>query len=251
MIKLPEEFVALIAKGVSCIVGSRDAQLRPSLMRAVGSRIDGGGITVFVARSHSRQLLQDIAATGHVAAVFSEPTTHRTVQLKATRAQMRNATAADQPDLARCMDCLEKELQAIGYASGLAGNLLAHRLEDIVAVTFEPEQGVVILRSSQDVVATAAGNRENGQGIQLGRLHDRTIREFDALDAILRRGEITGDRDALVGSSQINPEITAGVAGKNDFFAVAIAQIQRVRIVYAAAIADEIAPIAAKELIDI
>ncbi len=140
MVKLPEDFVAIIAKGVSCIVGSRDAHLRPSLMRAVGSRIDDSGITVFLARSHSRQLLQDIAATGHIAAVFSQPSTHRTVQVKASQAQLRNATAADQPDLARCVESLEEELQAIGYERGLASTLLAHRLEDVVAVTFQPEQ---------------------------------------------------------------------------------------------------------------
>jgi hypothetical protein len=140
MVKLPDEFAAMIAKGVSCIVGSRDAQMRPSVMRAVGSRIDGTEVTVFLSRSHSRQLLQDIAATGHIAAVFSQPSTHRTVQLKSTRAALRSAVPADQPDLSRCVDSLEEELQAIGYERGLATALLAHALEDVVAVSFTPEQ---------------------------------------------------------------------------------------------------------------
>lgn len=141
-VRLPDDFAAIIAKGVSCIVGSRDAQLRPSLMRAVGSRLGANGqeITVFLSRPHSRQLLLDIAATGHVAAVFSQPSTHRTIQLKSTRAVLRNATPEDVPDMARCEASLDQELQAIGYESGLAGVLLAHRLEDLVAVTFVPEQ---------------------------------------------------------------------------------------------------------------
>lgn len=141
-VRLPDDFAAIIAKGVSCIVGSRDAQLRPSLMRAVGSRLSANGqeITVFLSRPHSRQLLLDIAATGHVAAVFSQPSTHRTIQLKATRAVLRNATPEDVPDMARCESSLDQELQAIGYEAGLAGVLLAHRLEDLVAVTFVPEQ---------------------------------------------------------------------------------------------------------------
>lgn len=141
-VRLPDDFAAIIAKGVSCIVGSRDAQLRPSLMRAVGSRLgeDAREITVFLSRPHSRQLLQDIASTGHVAAVFSQPSTHRTIQLKATRAVLRNATPEDIPDMARCEASLDQELQAIGYGPGLAALLLAHKLEDLVAVSFVPEQ---------------------------------------------------------------------------------------------------------------
>lgn len=141
-VRLPDDFAAIIAKGVSCIVASRDAQLRPSLMRAVGSCIseDGREITVFLSRPHSRQLLQDIAATGHLAVVFSQPSTHRTIQLKATRATQRNAVPADAHDLQRCEVSLDEELQALGYPAGLAGLLLQHRLEDLVAVSFEPEQ---------------------------------------------------------------------------------------------------------------
>jgi len=140
--RLPEEFAALIAKGVSCIVGSRDAQHRPSVMRAVASRLDADGVsvTVYLSRPQSRQLLQDIAATGHVAVVFSEPSTHRTVQVKATRAALRDADAQDAPELTRCRDCLERELQALGYEAGLASVLLAHRPQDLVAVTLVPEQ---------------------------------------------------------------------------------------------------------------
>jgi hypothetical protein len=140
-VRLPDDFAAMIAKGVSCIVGSRDAQLRPSVMRAVASRIaPDGEVTVFLFRPQSRQVLQDIAATGHVAVVFSQPSTHLTVQVKASRATQRNATEADVPDLRRCTESLEEELQAIGYGGGLASALLWHRLEDVVAVSFHPEQ---------------------------------------------------------------------------------------------------------------
>ena len=85
------ELLAMIERGVSVIVGSLDAQLRPSVMRAVGSSVGPGEgeITVYLSRPQSRQLVQDIAATGHIAVVFSEPSTHRTLQLKASRAQAR------------------------------------------------------------------------------------------------------------------------------------------------------------------
>ena len=76
--------IAMVAKGVSAIVASRGADLRPSIMRAVGSHISGDGqeVTVYLRRSQSEQLLQDIAHTGEIAVVFSVPSTHQTLQLK-------------------------------------------------------------------------------------------------------------------------------------------------------------------------
>lgn len=141
-IQLPPDLVAMMARGVSVIVGSRDARLRPSIMRAVGSRVDAGGqsITVFLARKQSRQLLQDLAATGQLAVVFSEPSTHRSVQLKASRVDMRAAEAGDVPVLQAYLRSMEHELGQIGFDVSVARAVLAHRLEDVVAVRFVPEQ---------------------------------------------------------------------------------------------------------------
>lgn len=139
---LPADLLAMMARGVSTIVGSRDLTHRPSVMRAVGSAVADGGrqVTVYLARRQSRQLLQDVAATGHIAVVFSEPATHRTVQLKARQARIRNAGAADAPVLARYLQSMEKELQRVGIAPPLTRAMLAHQIDDVVAVEFTPEQ---------------------------------------------------------------------------------------------------------------
>jgi hypothetical protein len=139
---LPPDLLAMMDRGVSVIVGSRDQALRPSVMRAVGSQIapDGATITVFVGRRQSAQLVQDIAATGHVAVVFSEPATHRTVQVKATRATLRNAQAGDEPILARYLRSMEHEIQRVGIPPTKTRAMLAHRIDDLVAITFSPEQ---------------------------------------------------------------------------------------------------------------
>jgi hypothetical protein len=139
---LPADLVAMMARGVSVIVGSRDAKLRPSIMRAVGSRIEGDGqdITVYLSRGNSRQVLQDIASTGQIAVVFSQPSTHRTVQLKASRAEIRTAAEDDVPVLAAYLESMEHELRQVGIAAPLTRAMLAHRLEDVVAVRFTPEQ---------------------------------------------------------------------------------------------------------------
>ncbi|SCK57662.1 hypothetical protein VAR608DRAFT_6101 [Variovorax sp. HW608] len=139
---LSPEHIALIDKGVSAIVASRDAALRPSLMRAVGTRIsaDGTHITVFVARSQSRQLLQDIAATGRVAVVFSQPLSHRTVQVKATEAELRPAHEDDLPVLRRYLASMEDEVGAVGVDVPFVRAMLAFRLDDLVAISFTPAE---------------------------------------------------------------------------------------------------------------
>jgi hypothetical protein len=139
---LPADFLAMMTRGVSVIVGSRDARMQPSLMRAVGSKVepDGDEITVYLVRAQSRQLIQDIAATGHLAVVFCEPASHRTVQVKASRAQLRQATPEDAPVLARYLESMEHEIQCVGYPPEMTRAMLAHQLDDVVAVSLRPEQ---------------------------------------------------------------------------------------------------------------
>ncbi|MGJ7495903.1 pyridoxamine 5'-phosphate oxidase family protein [Variovorax sp. RT4R15] len=137
---LTPEYIAMVNKGVSTIVASSDESRRPSLMRAVGCSIapDGTRVTVFVARSQSRQLLQDVAATGHVAVVFSEPLSHRTVQVKARAAELRSADAGDTGALQRYLTSMEAEIAAVGYDAAFVGAMLAYRLDDLVAISFTP-----------------------------------------------------------------------------------------------------------------
>lgn len=139
---IPPELLAPMRRGVSVIVASRDAALRPSVMRAVGSLVadDGSRITVFLAARQSRQLLQDIAATGQVAVVFSAPSSHRTVQVKASDARLRPAAEADRPALQRYLESMEREIGQVGYGPPMVRAMLAHQLEDVVAVEFAPAQ---------------------------------------------------------------------------------------------------------------
>ena len=138
---LPPEYIAMIDRGPSTIVSSRDAAGHPSITRALGCSIapDGSSISVHVARRQSRQLLQDIAATGWVAVGFSEWFTNVTVQVKSHHARTRNADASDAPLLERYLASMEQVAQQLGYAPGMAGILLSHRPDDVVVVSFEPE----------------------------------------------------------------------------------------------------------------
>jgi hypothetical protein len=132
--------IAMVAKGVSAIVASRGADLRPSIMRAVGSRIsaDGREVTVYLRRSQSEQLLRDIAQTGEIAVVFSVPSSHQTLQLKASQATQRSAGEHDLPVLQAYLRSMEEEVGRVGYSPRYVGALLAAPLADVVAVRFAP-----------------------------------------------------------------------------------------------------------------
>lgn len=139
---LPPELIALIDKGVSVIASSRSLANRPSIMRAVGCAIspDGRRVTIYVSRRQSRQLVQDVAATGAIAVVFSEPFSHRTVQLKAGVASIRRAEPADEALLARYLASMEREIQQVGFDPPFTRAMLAWQLDDLLAISFEPAQ---------------------------------------------------------------------------------------------------------------
>ncbi len=139
---IPAHLLEPMRRGVSVIVASRDAAMRPSIMRAVGSDVaaDGSEVTVYVSRRQSRQLVQDVAASGEVAVVFSEPATHRTVQVKSSQAQLRNAGPADQGALDRYLAAMEHEIAQVGFAPMFTRAMLALTLDDLVAITFAPQQ---------------------------------------------------------------------------------------------------------------
>lgn len=136
------ELLALMAGRMSVLVASRDAHLRPSVMRAMGCAIDAaaGEVTVFLARAQAAQLLRDLETAGGIAVMFSQPTTHRTVQLKAASVRLRPADAGDAPVLRDYADSLSGEIEQVGYPRPLARTMLAHRLDELVGVSFAPTQ---------------------------------------------------------------------------------------------------------------
>lgn len=132
----------MVDSGVSTIVGSCDADLHPSIMRALGCSITPGGesVTVYLSRKQSRQLLLDVAATGRIAVVFSEPFSHRTLQVKASQARIRAAQASDESVLQRYLAAMEREIARVGFETRYIRAMYALNLEDVVAVSFVPEE---------------------------------------------------------------------------------------------------------------
>jgi hypothetical protein len=131
---------AFIEGGVSINVSSRDANKTPSMARAVGCRVstDRKSLTVLVPRSRAAELLDSIAFCHQIAVVFSEPSTHRTIQLKGTDASIVPVETSDARLNERFADAFVAEVCPLGFEEELVRSLVSCAVEDLTAVKFSP-----------------------------------------------------------------------------------------------------------------
>lgn len=137
---LPAAHAEFIQTGVSIAVASRDAANRPSSARAVACRVspDRRRVTVLLRPSRSEALLEDLRRCGVIAVVFSQPSTHRTIQLKGVDAALDAVLPDDQARALQHGRDFARELDGWGFADGFAETLMDGAADDLVAVTFTP-----------------------------------------------------------------------------------------------------------------
>lgn len=126
--------------GVGIIMASRDAQNRPFVGRAVGCRVSlaSGQVRIFFSRRKYPSLLDAIRRTGAIAASFSEPTSHKSLQIKAMGAELAAVEDGDADVIARHLTLFTAELERIHLNGALPRTILACPPEDLAAVTFVP-----------------------------------------------------------------------------------------------------------------
>lgn len=83
-------------------------------------------------------VLDDIRRTGAIAAVFSRPSTHETLQLKGVDARIVPAEPGDDALARRYVDAFVAELVPYGYPEAVIRAFLTCPPEDLVAVQFTP-----------------------------------------------------------------------------------------------------------------
>lgn len=98
-------------------VASRSLDHVPSVVRCLGFRLHEHPqrLAVFVRTRDSGRLLADIRATGQAAVVFSEPSTHRTLQVKGTDAAAGPLEDGDWPMVGAHVEAAVAELGPLGY----------------------------------------------------------------------------------------------------------------------------------------
>jgi len=138
--RLDVEHAAFMQSGVSVIVATRDASLDPEVVRAGGCRLsrDRRRVTLLVDPARAERLLADMAANGMVAVVFSQPSTHRTIQLKGSDAVTTTAGRRDRALLATQRTAWIEDLLRIGYSRDFAEALWGPLPQALVAIVFTP-----------------------------------------------------------------------------------------------------------------
>jgi hypothetical protein len=137
---LSEANAAFIQRGVSMNLASRDAGNAPAVARACGCRVsaDRRRVTVFLSLAQSETVLGALAETGVIAAVFTRPSTNKTIQLKGSDARLEPLSAGDEALIAAYRESFVQDLVGIGYTRAFASAVVAGADERAVAVTFTP-----------------------------------------------------------------------------------------------------------------
>jgi len=129
---------ALMQQGVSILIASRDGSNRPCVCRAAGCLVrDDGRVLVFLDAIRGRHVLDAVVTTSAVAAVFSEPPTHRTIQVKGT-----DATVVEAEDHAEVIGeyaaAFTETLTDLGFTARMAAALVELEPAKARAVLFTP-----------------------------------------------------------------------------------------------------------------
>jgi hypothetical protein len=143
---------------VAINVAARDAHNVPTLTRALGCRVspDRRRVTVFVSPARAEKLLAGVRDNGAIAAVFTRPSTHETLQLKGRDASVVPLEAGDRESMATHRESFVGELQKIGYTDTFAHGVIAVLNDDAVGVAFTPSAAFVA------TPGPAAGQRLKG-----------------------------------------------------------------------------------------
>lgn len=139
---LDSAMAGFVTGPVSMLVASCDANCVPSLTRAYGCRVaaDRCSLGLFLPAARAAAVLADLRARRQLAAVFTRPSTHQTLQLKAAEGRIGPLAVGDRECMLRYAEMFAAEIALIGFPAEFSRVLMAATLEDAVCLTFTPQQ---------------------------------------------------------------------------------------------------------------
>ncbi len=136
---LHPEIAAFLGLGLSMHVGACDARGRPQLTRALAVRVvDRGTVELLVPSAAGAALIAAVGETGVVAAVFCQPTTHRTLQLKGGQALARPVAASDWPGLPHVRQAFADEIEPFGFDAAFCEAWFGTLDDSLHGILFQP-----------------------------------------------------------------------------------------------------------------
>ena len=113
---LSDEIVELMGSGVDVYVATRDAQMMPESMLAMGLEPHGdrAGVTVYLPANLAQATLKNLEANAAIAVTLSRASDHRTLQLKGKCQRVRPSTDADREKQLVFRAALTEQLAFVG-----------------------------------------------------------------------------------------------------------------------------------------
>jgi hypothetical protein len=136
--KIPEHLVDFIESGVSLLVGTRDARLRPEMTRACGARVseDRTRLTIFLPHVAGARALANLADNGRIAVGVQRPYDNNCYQLKGTKVDLHVATESERVVVERYVASFVEAMYTVGLPRAIIGRFDAWPAS---AVTFAVE----------------------------------------------------------------------------------------------------------------
>ena len=133
---------AFIQSGVGMGIAASTRDAKPAHVRAIGCRVspDRSELTIFVSLTQAAPMLECIAENDHVAVVFTNPATHRTVQVKGGNARCVPLAPGDLEIVEAYRTAFSQALLPLGFAEMPIRTLLSCAASDIVGIRFTAEE---------------------------------------------------------------------------------------------------------------
>lgn len=124
-VRLSEELAEFVEGGLSMLVATRDAALRPKVERAVGAfaGADRQTMTVYLNQELGAQAVANLNDNGCIAVTVSRPYDHRTLQLKGRMLSMREGSEEDRAKQERWLAGFVEHLYIVGLPRSVVRQL--------------------------------------------------------------------------------------------------------------------------------
>src|SRR3954452_1946128 len=119
--RLSAELAAFCQSGISIVLASRDPNGRPVAGRGLACTVSPTGtVRLIIARAPNERLLRALAGGSAIAATFTRPQNHRSIQLKSSRARVLDSVVTDRDVVDVQCAGFRDELISVGYPESFA-----------------------------------------------------------------------------------------------------------------------------------
>ena len=131
---------AFVTSGLAIVVSSANDRLVPSSCNAMACDLNRNesSIRVFLPRNQLGELLRDVEKKGVLAVAFSDPLTHKTIQIKATDARLSELREGDLNVLLEARKRFDEKLLSLGVCENYTSALFDLNPDGIAVISFSP-----------------------------------------------------------------------------------------------------------------